>query len=75
MFTRNLNFEIIHICKGKKLKKVQKIHFGKFWIVRYGVVLFSLYYFLNIFKILDNEMCYFSNQEKKIVFFLNEGTT
>ena len=66
MFTRNLNFEIIHICKGKKLKK---IHFGKFWIVRYGVALFSLYYFLNILKILDNEMCYFSNQEKNSFLF------
>ena len=48
MFTRNLNFEITHICKEKKqLKKIQqKIHFGKFWMVGYGVVLFYLYYFL-----------------------------
>ena len=46
MFTRNLNFEIIHICKEKNTKKIQqKIHFGKFWLVGYRVVLFSLYYF------------------------------
>lgn len=40
----------------QNLKKIQqKIHFGKLWVIEHGIVFFSLWYFLDLKKILDNE--------------------